>query len=1256
MLSIQKISKAAAKGYAEYIEEQKEEAQQIMAADPTVRKEEAERRAARIVVERVARRDGEDVAEALQQFDRRQESEQVGAQVGYYSLTSDEELTGERLLHVVGDKAGERVEPGALKEMLLMRDSEGNRLDDGHPKQIAQLAREAGVNGTPTAEQLAALRHGIDPFTGSKLKGKAAALHARAYAAQALRDKAVTGVDLTFSAPKSLSIYAAAAATTGDMARYEAVLDAHRQAIEDTLAQAEADGLICARRGKQGAERMAAKLTGGVVKIETGSRALDPQLHGHTVLSSVVEAADGRRSIIDSKVLFDSSKYLGVAFRRHLGHRIGERLGLQFDVDELGMHELVGFDEELIRKFSTRSAEIAETLSEMDAADEALRNAVEADKPAHRQAFDKQQARVEALMTADSKLTQARARARAVKELSAPERQKAKTYGQYLKLDTQSTAARRQDATVQSRRGKDGTEAELIEHWSQNDALTAEVIQQADEHSLKHSRGPVREDELFTFVGQYLTAVDGQQSFSEKEARIAIAQFAPMHWDQQRVKLAADRFLDSADHVVRLQLDKMNEPKLASWTNDVRRFSTPQIVATQERIMRTADKLADRKPRLFIDYAKLAEAAESYTLTEQQAEFNAAATATDLTLVRGYAGTGKSWALKPLCEQLQAAGYDVSTFGVKKEQSYDLAREIGANRGESLMKLLMRSTDDPSMPYPGLLESGRWAQGETEQVRAERRALQKAAREAGNRARSAVKAGDEKAQRKAEAEQAKQAKAQKRLDAFGKERAADPTKRELATAWDKHLRMLKVAKMLPHGTARQIAMHQLAQQRKKLAEAKAFAADVTEEINWDKPQCWIIDEAALLADHELDRLIQAADDHNIKLIFLGDREQGKAIGVSGAYAQLEDTYGTVSLTEIQRAKAGWERELQMKFHELPRDPDAAEKAAREIIAEYEQHDRIEYITKDDVQSAVAAGQADADDTTVATELGVQRGADWYMEHRGDGTACVQTATRVEQAAVAEAVQQKLIDAGELDPNAKTVELPLDDKTSVHGRVGEPILIRQNLNKVGLRNGMTGEITQIRRDGSIQLRVTDGDKVLTQSVTRDQLRTDNAVTLLYASTVTKEQGSTFDRTAVLVPADRGLMSKGDLYTALSRGRHENTAIVSTMQEETVARERLVKSVQNRQEDEALQVDYINNPITREEIEQEKAYGAFGDDAIRNVRDQRRIDLHRNRKQRAETQRARRKAEAVATQRVQRERELARLERQAKRQQRGVSILA
>ena len=61
-----------------------------------------------------------------------------------------------------------------------------------------------------------------------------------------------------------------------------------------------------------------------------------------------MEGEDGRRTQLDAQVIFNASKYMGVNFRRHLSQGLQKELGLQMQVDELGMHELVGFSEELI--------------------------------------------------------------------------------------------------------------------------------------------------------------------------------------------------------------------------------------------------------------------------------------------------------------------------------------------------------------------------------------------------------------------------------------------------------------------------------------------------------------------------------------------------------------------------------------------------------------------------------------------------------------------------------------------------------------------------------------------------------------------------------------------------------------------------------------------------------------------------------------------------------------------------------------------
>lgn len=1282
MLSIQTISRAAAKGYAEYIAEQEEEAAQIMAEDPNVSAEEARHRAARVVVERVARRDGEDVAEALRQFDRRHDLEQMGAQASYYKVDDSVELSGPRLTHLVGDKAGQPVTDDELKDMLLVRDAAGRRMDDPRHAQLTQLFKEVGMQGTPTLEQRAALRQGQHPATGQPLTGRAAMLQKRMYAATAGRSYEVTGIDLTLSAPKSVSIYAAAAAASGDMNKYEAVLAAQRAAAEATIRHIEKK-LVSARRGKGGAERIAANLTAGVVKLETGSRANDPQLHSHVVLSTTVESADGKRSKLDGQPIFNSSKYIGTWYRRELAHQLGEKLGLQMKADEVGTHELVGFDEKLIEKYSTRRGEIAETLSEMDHADARIRNAVGADKPAHVQAWKRREELLAGVNPVEREKAQAYAKflklpkqgggvlrqtvnadkqahktahakvEAALKSLTKVEKQKAETFSQSQSLSEGHDAPRRQTAVLKSRRGKEASEADLLRQWQLDPALSASVVERAEQLSKTYSTGPVSEEQLFNFVATNLTEVDGQQTFSEKDARTALAAHAPTHWSDQRVAEATTRFLSSPDHIVNVQTEVQPEQKRAGWTTDVKRFTTPQVVALQEQIKQKAVAVARLDQRVEIDFALLAGLSESYTLTEQQDEVTAAVAATNMAVILGRAGTGKSHVLKPTTEALQAAGYEVSTFGVKKEQAYRLANEIGAQRGESLAKLLMRHDDDPTIPYPGLLEGGYWAQGEDDSIRAERRALQRTARETQNRARQAERAGDEKGRHKAQVEAEK---ADKKLDAFTRRRAADPSKDELAQAWDRHLEQLAMAKRLPHGAERRVTMERLAQERERLVEAKAYAADAQERIDWDTPQCWIIDEAALLTDQDLSRLLEVSRERNVKLVFLGDREQGRAIGVSGAYAQLEEQYGSVELTEIQRAKAAWERDMQARFHDLPREPEMAEEQAKQLVGEYEAHDRIDYITGANVADAVTKGEADADNPMVARDLGVAAVADWYMQHEEKGEeACVQTRTRSEQAKVAEAIQERLLDAGKLDSKAKTVELPLDANVCVNGRVGEPIMIRHNISSKDLRNGMLGKITAIRRDGSIQVEVQDGDRMIRRSLTAKALKSDHAVALSYSSTISKEQGETHDYSAVLVQADGSPMEKGDLYAGLTRGKYENRAIVATNETIGHARDHLAKAMKNRKADEALTLDWVNSPLTREEIDREKSYGIFGAQIDRNIREQRRIDFQRDQQKRAKLAEQRRVRQARANRRLAEEK-AQRAAKQTKRRRHGMSMTA
>jgi TrwC relaxase len=136
-----------------------------------------------------------------------------------------------------------------------------------------------------TVEGLELLLQGRDPMSGSPL-GR---LLEDRFRADGRVVRAVSGFDATFSAPKSLSVWWA---LTGG----QRLLDAHDVAVTPALAHVETFGSTTRIRvdgGRQFVET--AGLT--IAKFrQTTSRADDPQIHTHAVVSSKVSTADIRRA------------------------------------------------------------------------------------------------------------------------------------------------------------------------------------------------------------------------------------------------------------------------------------------------------------------------------------------------------------------------------------------------------------------------------------------------------------------------------------------------------------------------------------------------------------------------------------------------------------------------------------------------------------------------------------------------------------------------------------------------------------------------------------------------------------------------------------------------------------------------------------------------------------------------------------------------------------------------------------------------
>ena len=175
------------------------------------------------------------------------------------------------------------------------------------------------------------------------------------------KQNTVAGFDLTFSAPKSLSV-AWGISSPEQAARLEG---AHEAAIEQTIVWLE-DEVIRARTGAQG---IAFHTTNGLLATRFRhweSREGDPQLHDHVVVANRVQIIDEQSRVrwltIDSRSLYKATVTASSVYNQALAAEL-KTLGLELrerttpSGDYKGM-ELVSVSDELIDRCSGRRAAI----------------------------------------------------------------------------------------------------------------------------------------------------------------------------------------------------------------------------------------------------------------------------------------------------------------------------------------------------------------------------------------------------------------------------------------------------------------------------------------------------------------------------------------------------------------------------------------------------------------------------------------------------------------------------------------------------------------------------------------------------------------------------------------------------------------------------------------------------------------------------------------------------------------------------------
>ncbi|HEX4045775.1 MAG TPA: MobF family relaxase, partial [Gammaproteobacteria bacterium] len=181
------------------------------------------------------------------------------------------------------------------------------------------------------------------------------------------------GWDLTFSAPKSVSILALIG---GD----KRLIEAHREAVSEALSYVEKN---CSQARIKSAGEIKHQNTNNLVASlfhHDLSRAKDPQLHTHSVVMNMTERSDGKWRSLASQIgkygetaqgevngfierVRHHNRFFSKVYEAELAYRV-KQLGYEITTDtKSGIFEIKGVPKEVIQCFSKRRAEIETELA-----------------------------------------------------------------------------------------------------------------------------------------------------------------------------------------------------------------------------------------------------------------------------------------------------------------------------------------------------------------------------------------------------------------------------------------------------------------------------------------------------------------------------------------------------------------------------------------------------------------------------------------------------------------------------------------------------------------------------------------------------------------------------------------------------------------------------------------------------------------------------------------------------------------------------
>src|SRR5665647_3502567 len=254
--------------------------------------------------------------------------------------------------HVAAGDAG--LEAGA--SLTGYYEQTGNPPGRWYGSGLAGLGSEAIGRATPgdvvTEPAMAAVfRDGHDPVTGAALGHPYPRF-------DTTERRAVVGYDLTFTAPKSVSVLWALA----DDPTRATVYEAHRAALASTLDFVE-QTVIRTRVGEAGRRQVRTRGMIAAAFDHWDSRAGDPNLHTHVVIANKVQGPDGVWRSVDGRTVHVAVVTVSELYDALLADELTRRLPVQWSMRDRGPRrnpafEVTGIGEDLLAHFSTRAEQI----------------------------------------------------------------------------------------------------------------------------------------------------------------------------------------------------------------------------------------------------------------------------------------------------------------------------------------------------------------------------------------------------------------------------------------------------------------------------------------------------------------------------------------------------------------------------------------------------------------------------------------------------------------------------------------------------------------------------------------------------------------------------------------------------------------------------------------------------------------------------------------------------------------------------------